>query len=289
MPRPTSHPPHGSKIWATSLVLLHLLVASFRLPAATQAFRWSSLSNQNPTLVEGANLSSVAIGTDWSFALQADGRVISAQPGRADFYEPPPSLAQVVAIAARFYVASALRSDGRVVNWGGMVLPPPDESTDFVSIAQGVWQTIALRSDGTVAAWGNPEYPAGIDVPLNLADVIAVSSGELNSLALRANGTVASWALVEPQLANVPEAATNVIALAAGYRENFVLRADGTVVGWSAGDSAFFPSFETTDLVDIAAGPDVLLALTGDGRVLRWGRGDIGSDQCPRNHPRRLP
>lgn len=69
----------------------------------------------------------------------------------------PPSLTNVVAIAAGFSHSLALKSDGTVVAWGnndnGQTNTPPDLSS-VVAIAGGWYHSLALKSDGTVASWG---------------------------------------------------------------------------------------------------------------------------------------
>src|ERR1051325_9530461 len=82
-----------------------------------------------------------------------------------------------------------------VVAWGdnssGQTIVPND-LTNVVAIAAGYAHALALRADGTVIGWGD-HTSHQTEVPPDLANVVAIAAGEAHSLALRSDGTVVAW------------------------------------------------------------------------------------------------
>src|SRR3954469_18488198 len=82
---------------------------------------------------------------------------------------------------------------GEVIAWGdnskGQTTVPPG-LTNIVAIAAGFDVALALRSDGTVVAWGDNRN-GDCDVPSGLTNVVAISLTP--ALALRSDGTVVTW------------------------------------------------------------------------------------------------
>lgn len=105
----------------------------------------------------------------------------------------PPSATNLVAIAAGWVHALALRADGRVIAWGsnydGQTNVPPTLA-NVRSIAAGYYHSLAVRRDGSVAAWGSDQDVLGMGfagqsvVPAGLTNVSAVAGGGFHSLAL---------------------------------------------------------------------------------------------------------
>jgi alpha-tubulin suppressor-like RCC1 family protein len=111
----------------------------------------------------------------------------------------------VVQVAAGYYFALALRSDGTVWAWGdngsgqlgdstrtdrstpGRVLGPDGVVTQVAAGAM----SLALQSDGTVWEWG-ADWQIPVPVP-GLTGITKISAGSSFNLALRSDGTVWAW------------------------------------------------------------------------------------------------
>lgn len=104
----------------------------------------------------------------------------------------PRALSNVVAITGGDH-ALALKSDGRVVAWGGEQrdLLIPEGLSNVTAIATGEHRSLALKSDGTVVAWGNG-FLGEVSVPTGLSNVVAIAAGGHLSLALTTSNAPAS-------------------------------------------------------------------------------------------------
>lgn len=205
-----------------------------------------------------------------------------------------PSLHRVVAVSAGANHSLALRSDGKVLSWGGNTngqlgnnstvqsnVPVNVDisgvlaSRSVVAISAGADHSLALCSDGTVVAWGlnangqlgnNSTTQSVVPVEVTTASgalfgktVIAVSAGAGHSLALCTDGTVAAW----------------------GLNANGQLGNNSTVqslipVAVTTGSGALFG--KTVSM--ISAGGSHSLALCTDGTVASWGlntNGQLGN------------
>lgn len=115
-------------------------------------------------------------------------------------------------------VVYGLDSQGRLVNYNGIVAPGP-----FVALACGANTVVALRPDGTL-----------VGGPAEVHDAISIAASETGGLALKSDGTVVVWNTTLP-----PEL-TNVVAISAttlgnprwGPFHSFALRLDGVLVQW---------------------------------------------------------
>jgi len=201
-------------------------------------------TNSNvPVQVNGlSGVTTIAAGLDFSLALKSDGTVWSwgwsaygqlgsnvpigtnsNVPGQVN------NLADVRAIAARYYHGLALKSDGTVWAWGmndvgqlgdghNVNRSTPVQVMNLAgvtAIAAGGLHSLALKSDGTVWAWGedrlgqlgdkdvrNRSTPVQV---MNVAGVTAIAAGGLHSLALKSDGTVWAWGMNDNgQLGNRP-------------------------------------------------------------------------------------
>ncbi len=145
----------------------------------------------------------------------------------------PVDLTNAVRIAAGRGHTLALRSDGKVVGWGGYTVPTG--LSNVVEVAAGEEHGLALRADGIVAAWGKNNYEQ-CNVPAGLSNVVAVAVGGNHNLALRGDGTVVAWGINWEGQCNVPVGLSNVVAVAAGgwyyASHSLALRSDGTVIAW---------------------------------------------------------
>lgn len=91
----------------------------------------------------------------------------------------------------------ALRTDGRVVAWGGNTegqCDVPEAALSGVqSISASGVQTVALREDSGVIGWGNHSM-GGLPVPTETQDgVAAIAAGYEFVVALKDDGTVLVW------------------------------------------------------------------------------------------------
>lgn len=175
----------------------------------------------------------IAAGIDYSLALTADGTVWSwgSQPYGRQLYNDPGTfivtpqqvktnsdhnLTDITKISAGSAFALALKNDGTVWTWGGLLVDGEGvhntvstaqlvySLTDVVSISAGYSHSLALKSDGTVWGWGSNElYQLGErdklenwSTPLQisgLSNVHAITAGLYLSQALKTDGTVWSW------------------------------------------------------------------------------------------------
>ncbi len=168
-------------------------------------------------------------------------------------------LDKVIAIAAGFDHALALKADGTVWGWGnddfgqigngtsGNRVSPVPEKAQYLSgvtaIAAGHGNSLALKSDGTLWIWGSespgdprymPSVGKAIPVPLTGLDSvtkIAASVGGSQSLALKSDGTVWIWG-GEPRSLVQVAGLGGVTDVAAGLSHKLALRSDGTVWAW---------------------------------------------------------
>jgi hypothetical protein len=187
-------------------------------------------------------------------------------------------LSNVVAVAAGFYFASALKADGTIVCWGTADAGEtnvPAGLNNAVGLANGWLHCVALRADGTVVSWGLNNY-GQTDVPAGLANVVAVAAGPYHSLALRANGTVVAWGNNGSGQTDVPASLGPARAIAGGGSYSLALQTDGTLVTWSPPNVLTIP-----DIAAIAAGTGHNLVLKSNGTVVAWGDNRSGQSTVP--------
>jgi hypothetical protein len=203
----------------------------------------------------------------------------------------PSSLTNAVAVAAGGATSLALRSDGTVALWGGILdgtlgelwrasaATFPSDLSNVVAIAAGSTAMdisplgchfLALRADGTVIRWDSSSLPPKTDVPPGLTHVVAVAPGAGHCLALGADGSVVAWGENWDGQTNVPSGLTNAVAVAAGWSHSLALRADGTVLAWGNPAQTNLPA-GLSGVVAVAAGFAHSLALCADGRIVAWG------------------
>jgi|GEM_PF-1135958 len=222
-----------------------------------------------------SNVVAVAGTFGASFAVRTDGTVAAWGTGNAT--NLPASASNVVALATSASTGHyALRSDGRVVGWNG-ILPPP--LSNIVAVAAGNNFGYGLRAEGTLTNWGSipvPGFPAG------LSQITAIACGYNNAIALRADGRI--FVSGSSAVTNVPISATNVIAIAGGYTYAMALRADGKVIAWGSGTITNLPT-SLTNIVAISAGnnsgENFGLAVRGSGKVVAWGDNGFGQTNPP--------
>jgi alpha-tubulin suppressor-like RCC1 family protein len=168
---------------------------------------------------------------------------------------------------------------GTAASWGQFTIPAVPVGTSYRAIAGGSFHSLALRTNGRVVSWGGNDAGACI-VPDDLTNVLAISAGSGFNLARKANGTVAAWGDDYYGQSDVPNGLSNVTAIAAGDYHSLALRAGGTVVAWGGGmtNTGSSPDFgqsivpnDLNGVTAIAAGMYHSLALKSDGTIVGWG------------------
>lgn len=205
----------------------------------------------------------------------------------------PGDLTNVIAIAAGYEHAVALREDGTVVAWGyGSGKDVPVGLSNVVAVSAGYYHTVALMRDGTLTVWGS--NPVKTYLPADLREVAAVSTGYKHCLALKSDGSVVAWGENSYGCCDVPADLTNAVAVAAGHSQSLALRSDGTVVFWGYGKNTMTPPAGLTNVTAIAIGTVTggsvdtthCLALLKDGSVVAWGDNDWHKAEVPRDLPK---
>jgi hypothetical protein len=177
----------------------------------------------------------------------------------------PVGATNVQAIAAGYGFSLALKTNGTVIEWGGMAVP--SGLSNVVAIAAGYRQGIALKSDGTLFAWGTGPLT---NVPAGLTNVVAISCGQYHNLALKNDGTIHAWGGDDPGLTNIPADLQNVVAIAAGTGSSFAIRQDGST--WLSGPYTNQFNTFSSNVVAAAISSGVQgIAVRGDGTGYGWG------------------
>lgn len=259
----------------------------------------------------------VAAGTGVSFAVLADGRLLSwgLNAGHGLLGTTPRSVVEVsaswgpnsnvpVALAVAFEAADvctqdvhalALARDGTVYAWG---------RSDLGQLGIGPPPVINFKTR-TPAPMSFVPFPVRIP---GLTDVIAISAGRRHCLALLNDGTVRAWG--ENRSGQVGDGTTmrraapvpvpgvrGAVAIAAGAGDlSAALLADGTVMTWGGTDEGglgrvpFNKPSPTPTLVPgvrgvraISVGSSHMIALTEARTVITWGNNGFGSLGRPKD------
>ncbi|MFP2957941.1 carboxypeptidase regulatory-like domain-containing protein [Myxococcus sp. 1LA] len=196
----------------------------------------------------------------------------------------PSAITDVVSVASGTSFAVALQADGSVIKWGGPdPVPVPDGLSDVVDISAYGTRLLALKRDGTVVTIAGGISAEETPVPAGLQDVVAVSAAPFHGMALKADGTVAVWGQDVFDLQAVPAGLNDVVAIANTSSSALALRANGTASVWGFGaayyDLALTP--DLSDVVEIAGGEHHYMALRSNGTLRVWGNSAYGQTTLP--------
>ncbi|XID93377.1 immunoglobulin-like domain-containing protein [Paenibacillaceae bacterium WGS1546] len=225
-----------------------------------------------------AQVTAVSAGEHHWIALKSDGTVVGGGVGDNGRINTS-AYSGVDAISAGAHY-SLMLIDGKVHGVGQnyhQELNIPAGLSNVTAIAAGYYHALALKSDGTVTAWGNGYWgdtPDVSTVPAELTGetVVAIAAGDDHSLALKEDGKVVAWGRNTKGQSTVPAGLTDVVDIDAGFEFSLALKSDGKVVAW--GDMIVPEGL--TDVVDIDAGYSHAMALRDDGSVVVWMNGVTG-------------
>ncbi len=247
---------------------------------------WGFNSPQYPACDVPPDLSGVqqvSAGYNFSFAVTADGTLISWGANEYGVRNVPNGLNNVKQVAAgENYWAMALRHDGSVVAWGGQGggTLPWSSLTGITQIDAGGF-ALALRENGEVVAWGGNGQGQSSGTN-SLSGVASVAAGSEFGVAMKVDGLVVAWGSNFFGESSVPFDLGPARQVRAGSQFAMALRQDRTVTCWGrndAGQRNVPPNL--SGIREIAAGGQHALALRDDGSVVAWGRNVEGQCNIP--------
>lgn len=184
-------------------------------------------------------------------------------------------------------IGMALRTNGTVIVWGeldgGKSPQPPPEIADAVAVDVSGADCFALRADGTAFRWDSPNGVA--EQLCDTISLQAASDYPAGFAYLRSGKTAFlgkdGYRVMLPQ--DFFESPTRWIQAAMTIPQHgmVALRAEGTIVYW--GDGKGSPPHDLAGVRSIIAGHSHVFAIRHDGSLFRWGRDDPGG--VVKNHP----
>ncbi len=237
------------------------------------------------------------VGAGWYFtaALGDDGalRVWTTIPN--NYAIPSGNNFVKLAVAERGFLA--LRSDGTVAKWGGMVPPPPTNLTEVVDLACTDDFGVAVHEDGSITQWASSGVflqPPPDEVKGLTRVTCATRDPDLNSVAcagVRADGSIVCWTSSGGwwTALNRPVGLAAEIALAP---EHFcILRQDRSVECLALNPVPRVPVTTPPkglqlDFAQVAAGKDHSVAVLRDGSIVEWGNLNFGQGPSSPEPPR---
>jgi Regulator of chromosome condensation (RCC1) repeat len=181
-------------------------------------------SRSVPSVATNVLALALGCGAQHATALRRDGSVVDWGNPNLAGTNIPPTVTNVVGVAAGSYHSLAVRADGTVISWGDQgPSSVPSSATNIVAVASGWYQNLGLRSDGTLVAWGQLGAPSYRDA----TNIIAIACGGNHDLALRADGKVFAWGQNDAGQTVVPPWATNIVAIAGARIDSLALSGEG--------------------------------------------------------------
>lgn len=270
--------------------------------------------------------------------------------------EPIPNLKNIVGIAAGYKRSFAVQADGTVVSFGNNIFgelgrtvalrnpkpAPIPKLTNVAVVSAGMRFSAALKDDGSVWTWGDDSYGElgssepcqvfpcvrGTPAPVaHLDNIVDISAGGYHALALKSDGSVWAWGdngygqlgndagsgglcLGSPCGQQPIQVGVGYTQVAAGFYHSLGLKADGTVWAWGDNNLGQLGTGQTdptcgigngqpaskscmsalptqiphlSNVVAIAAGRWHNLAIKADGTVWAWGvnnQNELGGASC---------
>ena len=192
-----------------------------------------------------------------------------------------PEIEGALQVIAGYSYSAALRSDGRVIEWGshtasvGQLIEKPADLPRIVSLAGGLTHILGITSRGTVVGWGDNSDDKATP-PEGLKNVIAVAANSTCSVAATNEGKLSWWGSC-PDVLTQKKSLPNVAAIAL-TDSNAVAIVDGSLVVWGVNEDQsadleqdIVIAKEGSTIRAISAGNDAFLAIDQNGNVTSWG------------------
>ena len=232
----------------------------------------------NPT---NAELLSIAVSERHGLGITRSGSVVGWGDNSVGQLNVPDFTGAVQVVAGYSY-SVALRSDGRVIEWGahtapaGKLIEKPADLERIVSLAGGFTHLLGITQSGSVVGWGDNSY--GKATPTEgLSNVVAIAANTTCSVAAANNGALTWWGSCPEYFTN-KTSLQNITAIAL-TDSHAVAIVDGSLVIWGMNEDGSAVLEEDivitkTDstILAISAGNDAFLAVDQKGNVTSWGR-----------------
>jgi len=223
-----------------------------------------------PPSLDAVNLRTMPIamgGTD-ALALDEQGIVMNLT------YSYSPTDTELVSIATNARHSLGITRSGSVVGWGdnsfGQMSIPDIE--DALQVVVGYSYSAALRSDGRVVEWGSHTAAVGefIEMPDNLPRIVSLTSGLTHVLGITSKGTVAGWGDNTNGKATPPEGLKNVVAIAANATCSVAATNEGQLSWWGSCPEVLMQKVSLPNVTAIALTDASAVAIV-DGSLVIWG------------------
>ena len=223
-----------------------------------------------PPSFDGVTLRTMPIAMGGTDALALDEQGI---PTYLSFSYSPTDT-ELISIAASARHALGITRSGSVVGWGdnnvGQLNTPV--ITGALQVVAGYSYSAALRSDGRVIEWGAHTAPAGqlIEKPEDPGTIVSLAGGLTHLLGITSNGSVIGWGDNSGGKATPPEGLENVIAVAANANCSVAAEEDGALRWWGSCPDYLTKKVSLQNVTAIALTDSNAVAIS-DGSLVIWG------------------